>query len=303
MAGKACQLIGRTLRSCVSTVHNGARLRSRGPFVSNQSQFCLSTQTFDNILIEREEATGVAVVKMNRKPVNSLSLEMLTDMHLAFEKLEGDKSCRGVILTSANPGVFSAGLDIMEMYQPEEARLREFWRNVQEIWLRLYGSSLITIAAINGHSPAGGCLLALCCDYRVMAAPKFTIGLNETLLGIIPPFWFTDTFLNTCGQRRAEYSLQLGEMFSSEKALQANLVDELADIGLVFQKAREQMDVWLKIPDLARQLTKSGIRSGLIQKLKSRREEDINTFVNFIMKDSVQKTLEVYLESLKKRKS
>lgn len=56
-------------------------------------------------------------------------------------------------------------------------------------------------------------------------------------------------------------------------------------------------------PDLARQLTKSAIRSGLLQKLKSRREEDINTFVNFIMKDSVQKTLGLYLENLKKRKN
>lgn len=38
------------------------------------------------------------------------------------------------------------------------------------------------MADLQGHAPAGGCLLAVCCDYRVMAAPKFTIGLNETLL-------------------------------------------------------------------------------------------------------------------------
>lgn len=57
------------------------------------------------------------------------------------------------------------------------------------------------------------------------------------------------------------------------------------------------------VTDLARQLTKSSLRSGQIQKLKSRREEDINIMVNLIMKDSVQKRMGSYLENLKKRKS
>ena len=58
------------------------------------------------------------------------------------------------------------------------------------MWIQLYSYKLPAAAAITGHSPAGGCLLSLCCDYRVMQGPKFTIGLNETLLGIVAPFWF-----------------------------------------------------------------------------------------------------------------
>lgn len=46
------------------------------------------------------------------------------------------------------PKIFSAGLDIMEMYQPDEARLREFWRALQEVFIKLYGSNMITFAAI-----------------------------------------------------------------------------------------------------------------------------------------------------------
>jgi 3,2-trans-enoyl-CoA isomerase len=42
---------------------------------------------------------------------------------------------------------------------------------------------------LQGHSPAGGCLLALCCEYRVMVGPKYTIGLNEAQLGIVAPKW------------------------------------------------------------------------------------------------------------------
>lgn len=47
-----------------------------------------------------------------------------------------------------------------------------------------------TLASLQGASPAGGCLIALTSDYRIMADnPKYTIGLNESLLGIVAPFW------------------------------------------------------------------------------------------------------------------
>lgn len=59
----------------------------------------------------------------------------------------------------------------------------------QEMWLTLYMTPLATVASISGHCPAGGCLLALSCDARVMAEGKYTIGLNEAKLGLVPPAW------------------------------------------------------------------------------------------------------------------
>lgn len=53
-----------------------------------------------------------------------------------------------MILGSSLPKIFSAGLEITEMYQPDEARLREFWRMLQALYLQLYGSNMVTMAAI-----------------------------------------------------------------------------------------------------------------------------------------------------------
>lgn len=47
------------------------------------------------------------------------------------------------------PKVFSAGLDIMEMYGKSPEHCGEFWRAVQEIWLKFYSSNMVVIAAIN----------------------------------------------------------------------------------------------------------------------------------------------------------
>jgi 3,2-trans-enoyl-CoA isomerase len=73
----------------------------------------------------------------------------------------------GFVLASSNPKIFSAGLDMKEFMVPDPEHLSTFWTAVQDMWLALYGTPKATSAAIAGHAPAGGCLMALCCDHRV----------------------------------------------------------------------------------------------------------------------------------------
>ncbi|KAM4820006.1 enoyl-CoA delta isomerase 1, mitochondrial isoform 2-T3 [Thomomys bottae] len=242
-------------------------------------------------------------MKLKNPPVNSLSLELLTELVISLEKLENDKSFRGVILTSDHPGIFSAGLDLREMTGRNPAHYAEYWRAVQELWLRLYLSSLVLVSAINGASPAGGCLMALCSDYRVMADnPRYRIGLNETLLGIVAPFWFKDTLVNTVGHRVAERALQLGLLFSPADALKVGMVDQVVPEDQVLSKALSVMTQWLAIPEHARQLSKNMMRKATADLMIKQREADIQNFVSFISRDSIQKSLHVYLEKLKEKK-
>ncbi|XP_070779265.1 enoyl-CoA delta isomerase 1, mitochondrial isoform X2 [Enoplosus armatus] len=263
-----------------------------------------NNSTSPKIKVDFDQSTGVAVMHLQSPPVNSLSLDFLTEFCIDVEKLEMDKRCRGLVITSSQPKVFSAGLDIMEMYGKSPERCGEFWRAVQEMWLKLYSSNMVTIAAINGSSPAGGCLMAMTCDYRVMADnPRYSIGLNETQLGIVAPFWFKDTMMNTVGHRTTEIALELGLLYNPSDALKIGLVDQLVPEDQVLTTATQTMTKWLAIPDHARQLTKSMMRKPSIDKLTSNREADIQYFVNFITKDSIQKSLRMYLEMLKKRKA
>ncbi|XP_078125923.1 enoyl-CoA delta isomerase 1, mitochondrial [Sander vitreus] len=263
-----------------------------------------NNSTSPKIDVEFDQSTGVAVMRMQSPPVNSLSLDFLTEFCIGVEKLEMDKGCRGLIITSNQPKVFSAGLDIMEMYGKSPERCGEFWRAVQEMWLKLYSSDMVTIAAINGSSPAGGCLMSITCDYRIMADnPRYSIGLNETQLGIVAPFWFKDTMLNTVGHRTTEMALELGLLYNPSEALKIGLVDQLVPEDQVLTTAAQAMTKWLAIPDHARQITKSMMRKPTVDKLTSNREADIQNFVSFITKDSIQKSLRMYLEMLKKRRA
>ncbi|XP_017294567.1 enoyl-CoA delta isomerase 1, mitochondrial [Kryptolebias marmoratus] len=275
-------------RVCVSPVLIAQRNQSSSP----------------KIKVDFDQNTGVAVMHMQSPPVNSLSLDFLTELCISLEKLEMDKGCRGLIVTSSLPKVFSAGLDILEMYGKSPERCGEFWKAVQEMWLKFYSSNMVTIAAINGSSPAGGCLLSLTCDYRIMADnPRYSIGLNETLLGIVAPFWFKDTLLNTVGHRNTEIALQLGLLYKPSDALKIGLVDQLVPEDQLLATATQTMSKWLAIPEHARQITKSMMRKPTIDKLRSSREADVQNFVSFITKESIQKSLRAYMEMLRQKKA
>lgn len=167
--------------------------------------------------------------------------------------------------------------------------------------MQLYGSSFPTAAAINGHSPAGGCLLAMSCEYRVMA-PKFTIGLNETQLGIVAPTWFQATMKNTIPLRQAELALNQGKMFTTDEALKVGLVDELAaDKADAIAKCEKFIESFRRIPREARMISKQSFRRAEMEALENNRDQDIQLFVYAVTMPKTQQSLEAYLQSLKKK--
>lgn len=251
--------------------------------------------------IQVEKSDGVAIMKMSKKPVNSLSTSFLTQFHAAFDEIEKDKSCKGLILTSSVPKVFSAGLDILEFYQKPQDQMERFWKTLQDVWIRLYGTQLPTVAAINGEAPAGGCMLALSCDYRVIGS-KYRIGLNETQLGIVAPSWFRDVMKNTIGHRHTERLLELGAMVPGPEALSIGLVDAVEETDeQVLERAQAELSKYMKIPARARGLTKQAMRGPTLERLVSAREADTQNFLGFVSTEPVQKMIGLYLEQLKSR--
>ncbi|XP_028138557.1 enoyl-CoA delta isomerase 1, mitochondrial-like [Diabrotica virgifera virgifera] len=246
------------------------------------------------------DKNGVATVEMQRPPVNSLNYELLSQLSSTLTDLEKNKS-RGLILTSKNDGVFSAGLDILEMYKPDQDRMKAFWTALQDTWIKLYGSSYPTVALINGHAPAGGCLLSLCCEYRVMFKNR-TIGLNETQLGIVAPKWFIASMTNVIGNRKTELALTGGVMYTTDEALNMGMIDEIIETKAEgMARAEAFITRFAKISPVARGLTKKYIRGNTIEDMVKNRKEDLDNFVMFSNQPAVQEGLGLYIQSLKKK--
>lgn len=261
----------------------------------------------DLVLTTVDADTGVATLTMNQAPVNSLSMEMCQAISSAIIEIEKEPRVQSLVLASSLPSVFCAGLDIMEMHKPDDERLTAFWNSFQQLYFDLYGSRLATIAAIAGHAPAAGCMLALCCDYRIMASVEesqraSTIGLNETKLGIVAPPWLAQQYADTVGQRHAELGLSLGLLYTSNEALAMGLVDELASKDKVLKRSQDEAAEWAKVPPKARYASKLLARKPRMDNLVETRQIDNDFFRSYITNDTVQRTLDGYLQSLTKKK-
>jgi len=267
-----------------------------------------------------DEREKIALVKLERKPANALSLEFCEEISEAIRTLEEGGTATAMILSSGlESKIFSAGLDIStELYKPDLDRLPKFWSSFQQLFLDLYGSTkLTTIASLEGAAPAGGCMLALSCDYRIVdAAPgsKATIGLNESHLGIVAPPWMCQQYIDVLGHRNAELALLQGLLFRPHEALQVGLVDELFDPPpksdqAAGQVGRSPLDLaairkaeeFARIPAGARAAVKELTRKPLVDSLVKDREKDVDFFCNFVTSEKVQVAIGRYLEALAAR--
>ena len=154
-------------------------------------------------------------------------------------------------------------------------------------------------AALGGHAPAGGCVLALCCDYRVMASGPFAIGLNETRVGLVAPDGIQHLLRRVVGPRQAERLLLTGELVQAEQALAMGLVDELVEIDHVATRARVWLEQLLELPRTPMLETRRIARADLVAALQPGRLE-LDRFIEAWYSGDTQGALRALMEKLGK---
>ena len=117
-------------------------------------------------MINIDYKNTVAVVELRRGKTNALDLELVGNLQKSLQQLKADPGVRGVVLASASEKFFSIGFDIPQLFELARENFRVFYHDFNQVCLELYTLPKPTIAAINGHAVAGGCILTLCCDYR-----------------------------------------------------------------------------------------------------------------------------------------
>ena len=123
-------------------------------------------------------------------------------------------------------------------------------------------------AAIHGHALAGGCVLGLCADWRVLRRGAL-IGLNEVKVGVPLPFGVALIVRDAVPRHALPAVALLGRNFSDEAALAAGLADELAEPGEVEAAARARLEELLDKDPAAFSVTKRYLRSPAIERIRA----------------------------------
>jgi enoyl-CoA hydratase len=258
----------------------------------------------NTIQIETRDLPGgaLAVLRLDKGRGNAVDEPLVDDLIEACGRLDADPSVRGVLLASAHPRLFCPGLDLVGLWDYDRPSMERFMLKFARAVWALYGLRKPLVAALGGHAVAGGCVLALTADWRILRRGGVNIGLNEIRVGVPLP-WSVAVLLRASlrPERVCEAAL-LGRNYADEAALAVGFVHELAP-GERFEEAclarlRELAD---KDP-AAFATTKGYLRAEALASMKAHEEGLIGDFVTEWFSDATRARVRATIDALGKPK-
>ncbi len=244
----------------------------------------------------------IAVLQLDRGRSNAINAEMVSEIGQMVRSIEKDDSIAGLILTGKE-GFFSAGLDLIELYNYDETAIRQFWIDFLDLVKTLVAFPKPMVAAISGHSPAGGCVLAICCDYRVMSEGKYIIGLNEVPVGIIVPQSIFHLYSFWLGNAAAYRYMLEGKLMNTGEALSSGLIDELVKSDSILHAAERRIQKYVQMDSTTWRQSKTNLRAELLDKVSSDQSDMLETMLKQWWSPSTRSILKTIIQNLQQKSS
>jgi 3,2-trans-enoyl-CoA isomerase len=242
----------------------------------------------------------LAIITLDRGRSNAINHQMVKELITCVQILERDSSVGGLILTG-KPGFFSSGIDLIEAYEYDEEQSRALWTDFLLLQRTLAAFKKPMVAAISGHSPAGGCVLAICCDYRIMADGEFIIGLNEIPVGIIVPDSVFNLYAFWLGKHKAYQYLMEGKLLKVNEALDAGLIDEISAPESLITTAERKIRTYMQLNPVTWSQSKLNLRKELMDKLNIDQTEALNSMLQQWWAPETRKGLQMLIQNLKSK--
>jgi 3,2-trans-enoyl-CoA isomerase len=251
--------------------------------------------------IKTTPKNAYTILQLNRPKVNAINHQMVQELQATFAELAADDTVQGVILTGT-PNFFSAGLDVIELYDYDQAKMRAFMIDFGALHVQMARFPKPLICAINGHSPAGGTVLAITADHRIMVnGEKFSIGLNEVAVSVQISHNLAVAYAFWLGNRNAHRFIMDGKLLSPTEAFASGLVDELVTEKELLPRAEAKMQEYLQAnPDIMRN-TKNRVRKEWWNQLEKYGEEDLEDALTVWWSEDVRGRMKGLIDRISKK--
>lgn len=234
---------------------------------------------------------GIARVALSRGKVNAINEKVVDELTDCFRALSYDPGVRAVILTGQGK-FFTFGFDIPEFLSYTKEAFVRYLTKFTGLYTDIFLYPKPVVAALNGHTIAGGCMLAIACDYRIMIPGNAKISLNEINFRSSVFAGSVELMKLWLGQRQAEAALLSGAMYSAEEALQLGLIDRITtkdDLeGEALKKARE----YASQDGAAFRSIKKLLRQATAEEMMKREKASILEFVDIWYSEKTWKGLQ-----------
>ncbi len=217
------------------------------------------------VTLTRDGAIGV--VRMERAHGNAIDDALVEALVASLVEAEFDPAIRGVLLTAGGK-IFCPGLDLQELSLLDRETMERFMQRFCAAVLALFTFPKPVVAALHGHALAGGCVIGLCADWRVLRRGA-SVGLNEVKVGVPLPFGVALIVRDTVPKNRVAEVALLGRNYADEEAVRAGLADELAEAGGVEAAARARVEEFTSKDAFAFAVTKRYLRSPVVERFRA----------------------------------
>ena len=189
---------------------------------------------------DHDRGEGLLLLTLNRPEVaNAMNTQMGRDLLALFDEINAVPArYRCIVLTGAGERAFCAGGDLKERNGMSDVAWQDQHLLFERMIRAFIGCPVPVIGAVNGAAYAGGCELALCCDF-IYAAETARFALTEVTLGIMPGAGGTQNLPRAVGERRAKEIILTGRPFTAAEAHQWGMVNRLCAPGRVVEEALE----------------------------------------------------------------
>lgn len=217
--------------------------------------------------VSLEIEDGLGIMRIARQHGNAINRELAEDLMTAIREAEAKADLRG-LLFAASGKLFSPGLDLQELIDLDRAGMKAFLESFNAAFLELYSFSKPMVAAIQGHAIAGGFLLTLAADWRILKQGA-QVGLAEIKVGVPFPFGIAMILRDAVPRACLTEVALLGRNYLDREALQAGLVHELLEAEQFEENCRRRLvEIAAKDPK-AYAISKRYLRSSGLERMRA----------------------------------
>jgi enoyl-CoA hydratase len=216
-------------------------------------------------MIVRSQVEGVLTLRLAHGKASALDVELLGAL---LQELDGvGDDVRALILTGSG-SIFSAGVDLFRITREGADYVHQFLPLLSRFLRSLFTFPRPVVAAVNGHAIAGGCVMALAADIRLMAEGSGRIGVPELLVGVPFPTAALEIVRFAVRREKLQSLIYTGQTLSAMNALGAGLVDEVIAPGALLIRAQELAQQLALIPPQVYSLTKQSLRAEALERME-----------------------------------
>jgi enoyl-CoA hydratase len=244
-------------------------------------------------VIERQDADGIRLLKLAHGKVSAMDIELCEALTVEL-KDAATAPIKAVIITGSGSS-FSAGVDLFRVVKDGPDYGRRFLPVLDDFLRAVLTLPKPTIAAVNGHAIAGGCILAAACDHRIMTEGNGRIGIPELAVGVPFPALPLQIMASRVADSALRDLVYTGRTVQIDEAKLLGLIDEKVPSGMLMERATEVARQLASIPPGAFALTKEAFYAPILE--RTRQLSDLNArVVDAWQQPHTYDTIRAYLE-------